>query len=126
MQKNLEQPILHNKKNKGFVLTLEATTSIIIFGLLLLSFQPAEPQSLKELAITQQANDLLRVWSASTYSETEMIKDTNLIFFNNAQVWTNEKLIFNGQKLSKSIATEGILLDESLNETKIRIIVYFK
>ena len=112
-------------RKRGFVLSFEAGVSILIFTLLLLALPQQSASSLKELAATQQANDLLRVWSATTPTNGEMAFDLNEIFGNRAELWVNEKQITQAQKAGKAIATEGTLLDGALNEEKVRIIVYY-
>lgn len=113
------------ENEKGFVLSLEAVISVLIFMLLLLALPQQKPLSFKELAAIQQANDALRVWSTETPNEGEMAFDLNRILGNKAELWINEKQIVFSQKANNSIATEGILLDKMLNERKVRIVVYF-
>ena len=110
---------------KGFVLTLEAGISILIFALLLFALPQQKSESMKELAAIQEANDLLRVWSAKTPTAQEMTGDLNGVFAGKAELWINEKEIISAQKTQNSIATEGALIDGALNENKVRIVVYY-
>ena len=112
-------------REKGFVFSLEATLSLLLFALMLFALPPQESFSLKELAATQQANDLLRVWSAKQTNETEMISDTKILFENNAELWINETQLLSAEKKKNSIATEGIILNEKLFEKNIKLIVYY-
>ena len=111
---------------KGFVFSLEATLALILFGLMLFTLPQVQTTSLKELAITQQANDLLRVWSAKETNENEMILDTQKLFGQNAEVWINEKQILSAQKKKNAIASEGTILDEALNEKRVKVVVYYE
>ncbi|MFA5125543.1 MAG: hypothetical protein WC462_00890 [archaeon] len=110
---------------KGFVFSLEATLSLLLFALMLFALPAQESFSLKELAATQQANDLLRVWSAKQTTETEMISDTKILFENNAELWINETQLLSAEKKKNSIATEGIILDEKLFEKNVKIIIHY-
>jgi hypothetical protein len=110
---------------KGFVLSLEAILSILLFALMLFALPTTESTSLKEINAIQQANDLLRVWSATQTIENEMIKDTKILFQNNAELWVNENQLISCEKKKNSIGTEGILVDENLNEKNIKIIIYY-
>ena len=114
-----------NARSKGFVLTFEAIITTLIFSLLLLSISQTPLQTLKELTILQQANDLLRVWSATNTNESEMITDLKSVFENNADLWINSEVKFWGQKKNEAVATEGIILDYALNEIKVKIIIYY-
>jgi len=110
---------------KGFVFSLEATLSLLLFALMLFTLPTQESFSLKELAATQQANDLLRVWSAKQTTETEMISDTKILFENNAELWINESQLLDTKKRKNSIATEGVILDENLFEKNVKIIIHY-
>ena len=83
---------------KGFVFSLEAMISLLLFALILFSLPQKEAFSLKELTITQQENDLLRVWSAKESSEQEMIFDIQQMFGENAELWINDKPLIQTQK----------------------------
>lgn len=114
-----------NHENKGFVFALESTISILLFALMLFSLPTQNNFSLKELAITQQENDLLRVWSAKETSESEMIKDTKELLGENVELWVGTKQILTAQSKKNSISIEGIILNSALQENKIKIIVYY-
>ncbi len=113
------------RNTRGFVFSLEATISLILFVLMLVALPIHENSSLKELLILQQENDLLRVWSAKESSPQEMIYDVKLMFGENGELWINEIKMNNGITAKNSIASEGIILDNSLNENKIRITVNY-
>jgi len=110
---------------KGFIFTMEAALSLLMLALMIASLPQPNAFSLKELAITQQANDLLRVWSAKSTAETEMISDTNKMFLGNAELWIRGTKLLGSSIKNNSIATEGILIDGLLNEKKVKIIVYY-
>ncbi|MFA6064723.1 MAG: hypothetical protein WCW44_03215 [archaeon] len=110
---------------KGFVFSLEATISLILFVLLLIALPTHQNSSLKELLILQQENDLLRVWSAKESSPQEMLMDTKLLFGETGELWINETQLNKAKSEKNSIASEGIILDNSLVENKIRLIVYY-
>jgi len=124
MSNKMGLAISFNKK--GFVFSLEATLALILFGLMLFTLPQIQTTSLKELAISQQQNDLLRVWSAKESSESEMSTDTQKMFGQNAEVWVNKKQLLPSQKKKNALASEGILLDEKLNEKRVKIIVYYE
>lgn len=110
---------------KGFLFSLEATISIMLFLLMITTLPQVQNSSLKELLILQQENDLLRVWSAKETNTTEMLKDVELMFGKNAEVWINETQLTKSTLLKNSIASEGIILDNNLKENKIKIIVNY-
>ena len=76
-----------NKRNKeqGFAFVFQSIIAIIILALFLIPLQQESPNSLKELQIIQQENDLFRVWSAKETTENEMIQDTKLLFGEKAE-----------------------------------------
>jgi hypothetical protein len=111
--------------SKGFVFSLEAGIALLLFTLMLFALPQTKTHTAKELALVQQENDLLRVWSAKETRESEMIQDVKLMFGTNATLWVNEKQVLQGQIKKNSISTEGIILNALLQEQKIRIIVYF-
>ncbi len=111
--------------NKGFVFTMEAALSLLMLALMIAALPQPNSLSLKELAIAQQANDLLRVWSAKNTSELEMSADVNKIFSKNAELWINGIKLLNSGTKTNSIATEGILLDDFLAEKKVKIVVHY-
>ncbi len=110
--------------NKGFIFSFEATLSILIFSLILISLPYSKTDNYSELIIIQQENDLLKVWSKN-YSETEMIKDIKQLF-ESASLFVNDIKILEGNKTNAAISSEGILLDEFLNEKRVRVVVYLK
>jgi hypothetical protein len=110
---------------KGFFFTLEAFVSLMLFSLIIFTLPQAQESSLKELAISQQTNDLLRVWSAKNTNQNEMIHDTQELFGQNAELWVNEKQIVFAEKKKNAFSSEGIIVDEQLKENKIRVLVYY-
>ena len=110
---------------KGYIFTLEAGVSILLFMLMLSTLPQVRSESTKELALVQQANDLLRVWSAKETSEQEMVEDTKLVFGKSTELWINQKQTLIGQIKNNSISTEGILLNAQLQEQKVKITIYF-
>jgi hypothetical protein len=107
------------------VFALEAAISLLLFALMLFSLPIQNNFSLKELAIVQQENDLLRVWSAKETKESEMINDTKQLLGENAELWVGAKQILTTQVKKNSISSEGIILNSALQENKIKIIVYY-
>jgi len=110
--------------NTGFVFSFEAIIALLLLATILLSMNFGETNSLKELLILQQENDLLKVWSANFQSETEMINDTKLLFDNYELFLDNKKISGTGNG-KNSVASEAVLVDNYLIERKIKIIVYF-
>jgi len=120
---------MHHRKLKsqlkGFVFSLEATISLMLFLLMLTTLPAQQNSTLKELLIVQQENDLLRVWSTKETSVQEMIYDTNLLFGESGEVWVNDKQLSKAKIAKNTIASEGIILDNLLNEKKVKIIVSY-
>jgi len=121
----MHPPINNHTKTKGFVFSLEATIALILFVLMLVALPTHNTSSLKELLILQQENDLLRVWSAKQSSTQEMLSDIKLLFGENGELWINETQLNKAKVAKNSISSEGIILDDSLKENKIRIIVKY-
>ncbi len=115
-----------NKKTngKGFNFSMEATIMLLLLSMVLISLPQHEPQSYKELAIIQEANDLLRVWSASNPKESEILTDANWFLEKNYEINFNNKKYGNLKGRNK-IVVEGIILDKELNENKIEIKIGF-
>jgi hypothetical protein len=122
------QRIKRTKTNadKGAVFSIEAAISILCFAMLLTTINYTEKQSLKELIITQQADDLLRVWSAQFETQETIQEDAKKMFGNSASVYLNDEKILSAKEEKNSISTEGIILNELLEENTVRIIVYYK
>lgn len=112
------------KSAKGFVFTFEAILALLLFALMLFTIHEEKDMNFKELIITQQANDLLRVWSQKYPTENEMMTDIKSVFENNAGIKINEKEILKCDGSNK-LATEGIILNEFLKENKIIITVCY-
>jgi len=110
---------------RGFIFTMEAALSLLMLALMISALPQPNPFSLKELATTQQANDLLRIWSAKNTNEFEMAADVNKLFEGNAELWIGGVKLLIANIKKNSIATEGILLDEWLIEKKVKIVVYY-
>jgi len=109
--------------NKGIVFSFEALIALLFFALILMGLPFGETNSLKELILLQQENDLLKVWSVNFPNESEMVQDTSLLF-DNFELFFDEKKIHSGNG-KNSIASEAILIDNDLIERKVRIVVYF-
>ncbi len=124
-QKNKQRLMKNVSRKKGFAFSFEAIISLMLFSLMLFTLSTPKQTTLKELIILEQENDLIKVWSATNWNEQTLIKDTQTIFGKNAEVWINEKNILQSETKKNSIASEGTLLDTSLNENKVKIIVYF-
>jgi hypothetical protein len=109
--------------NKGFVLSFEATLTLILFSLILLSVPQTKTQNFTDLIILQQENDLLKIWSKN-YSPSEMITDVKTNF-DNASLFVDNIELVKGIKTKKSIASNAIILDFFLIEHSVRIVVYY-
>jgi len=112
----------------GIVFSFEATIAILFFGIILITLPTPSENSLKELLLVQQENDLLKIWGINFPSESEMIEDTQLMF-KKFDLFIDNKQIFSFSNTdpeisNESIASEGIIVDEYLVERKIRIVVY--
>lgn len=113
-----------NFKSKGFVFILEAIIALVIFALILSSFtSPSSNYSLKELAIIQQSNDLLRVWSAKETNTSEMITDTKLLFKEKATLKINQNIVLKGNEGKNCYTTLGEIITNTLNSNNIEITV---
>lgn len=115
-----------NKKTnkKGFNFSTEATIMLLLVSMILISIPQNKPQSYKELAITQKANDLLRVWSISIPNESEILSDAKWFLEKNYEISINGKKYGELEGKNK-ITVEGIILDNELNENKIEIKIGF-
>jgi len=115
------------RSERGFVFSLEAVVALLLFGMLLLTTAQPKPVSIKELLILQQENDLLKVWSAHYPSEGEIIADTRLLFGGTAEVKVDGKVVAGaqGNGKGKAISSEGIIIDDLLQEKKFLVTVYF-
>lgn len=109
---------------KGYVFTLEALLSLLIFALIISTVPVVESNSLKELIVLQQANDLLKVWSMKNLNEGEMVFDTKEMFGNNFSLYLDEKVLHKGFG-NESVATSAKIMSNALIERKVRIVVYF-
>lgn len=111
----------NKSKSKGFVFSMEATLSLILIGLMILSLQAPRSVSLKEVLIVQQENDLLKIWSIQGFDETQARNDVFDAFGANGEIIINNRgATLIGERI---ISSEGILLDPFLNEIKVNIIV---
>ena len=115
------------RSEKGFVFSLEAVVALLLFGMLLLSLAQPKPVSMKELLVLQQENDLLKVWSAHYPSEGEIIADTRLLFGSTAEVKVDGRVVAGAQGAAKgkAVSSEGIIVDDFLQEKKFLVKVYF-
>ncbi len=115
-----------NRNEKGAIFSIEAAISILCFAMLLTTVNYTEKQSLKEVLITEQANDLLRVWSTGFETTDSMKEDANILFEDKAEIYVNGNKILSAREEINSISTEGIILNKFLEESNIRIVVYYK
>jgi hypothetical protein len=112
--------------NRGIIFSLEAILSGIIFCIILLSMSNVQSDSLKELLIVQQGNDLLKIWSTDFPTNTEIISDTQALF-DNASVSLDGTEILKAKSTGMNkISLEEIIVDDFLVERRIRIIVYYE
>ncbi len=110
--------------NKGFVLSMEAVISLILFILLFISI-PQPPQiSFKELIAIEQANDLLKVWSVD-FKIDELKSDVEFMFNKNVTLIVDKVVLVKSELNNQSVSTSGIILDKALKERKIELIIYF-
>ena len=108
----------------GFVFSFEALVALLLFATIILTMNFGDSNSLKELMVFEQENDLLKIWSVNFPTDIEMINDTKLLF-KNFELFLDENKI-SGTGIGKnSIASEGTIIDNYLVERKIRIVVYF-
>jgi hypothetical protein len=117
---------LKNKKafEKGFIISFEAVIAIIFFSLMLTSISFPKHESLKELIVLQQENDLLKIWSKNFPTENEIINDTKE-FFDNAKIIVNEKEILIGKKcFGNTVASQAEMFDKQLKKNKVELIIY--
>jgi len=111
--------------NKGFIFSFEAAISMLLFGLMITMIFPMQAVSLKELIILQQENDLLKLWSINYPSQNEMEIDAKQLFSDTELFVNNNNVFFTGNKKDNSVSSEAIIFDNYLNETKVRVVVYF-
>ena len=109
---------------KGIVFSFEALIALLFFATILINMPFGETNSLKELLLLQQENDLLKVWSTNFPSEGQMILDAQTMF-DNFELFINGKKIYGPALKKNSIASEAIIVDDNLIEKKINIVVYF-
>ncbi|NMA44879.1 MAG: hypothetical protein GX950_03660 [Candidatus Diapherotrites archaeon] len=118
------------KNKKGFVISIEAMISLLVLILVLLSLPQENNTSLKELLITQQENDLLRVWASEQplINQNDLINDSKKIFGENFTLYLDGKKIYgnqiNLQKKENCVSSEGTIIEKiTLIEKNIKIIV---
>ena len=110
-----------NKRKKGFIFSMEAALSLLLIGMMLLSLSTPHPVTMKELLIIQQENDLLKIWSAQGFSETNALQDVKAAFGSNAELIVGGHVsTINGRNV---ISSEAVLLTDSLSEIRVRILV---
>jgi len=110
--------------NKGFVLSMEAVLSLILFSLLFVSITPSPQISFKELIALEQANDLLKVWS-SNFEVNELKSDIEFMFNKNVTLKLDEIVIVESNLKNESISTSAKILDKNLKERNVELIIYF-
>ena len=108
---------------KGFIISFETIFSILLFLLIILTINFPDQDNFKDLLLLQQENDLLKVWSANYPTNQEIVTDT-MLMFDHVSVFLDEKEILKSNG-NQSISSEAVILDNSLNEHKFRIVVYF-
>lgn len=117
------------KNKKGFVFSIETTISLLVLILILLSLPSEKNTSLKELLITQQENDLIRVWASSNellINQNDLISDSKKMFGEKFTLYINEQKIYGAQNsITKNcVSSEGIIIEKvTLVEKNIKIIV---
>lgn len=116
---------LNKFSKKGFVFTLEASVSFLIFCLVCINFVSTQNFSFSELIILQQENDLLKVWSINYPREEEAINDCKLLLGDFFELKINGKLIYSKKKMGNSISSSAVLLSENLSEVKFEITTYY-
>jgi len=100
---------------------MEAALSLLVMGMMLISLPAPHPVTLKELQIIQQENDLLKIWSAKGFEEVSARQEVIMAFGNNAELVVGEHAVaFSGNNV---ISSDAIILDNSLNEVKVRVLV---
>ena len=114
---------MSKKNQRGFVFTLESTIAILVFSLLLLTISFPASNSMTELLVIQQANDLLKVWSVTYPSNNEIVFDTRELFGSNASVSVNGIKVFSNTCFGEKISSEAILLDDFLIEKRFLVSV---
>ncbi|MBT4191675.1 MAG: hypothetical protein HOE11_00040 [Candidatus Diapherotrites archaeon] len=112
---------MSKKNQRGFVFTLESTIAILVFSLLLLTISFPASNSMTELLVIQQANDLLKVWSVTYPSNNEIVFDTRELFGSKASVSVDRIKILNNTCFGDAVSSEAILLDDFLIEREFVI-----
>ncbi|MCX6801343.1 MAG: hypothetical protein NTZ73_04090 [Candidatus Diapherotrites archaeon] len=113
--------------SKGFILSIEATISILLLGLALATMFQHQSFSFKEITVLQQENDLLKIWGIKFPSDSEMIFDAKKMFGENFDIFVDGKQIFASKELHKNcVSSEATILDDSLKEKNFLIKVYFE
>lgn len=116
-------------KIKGFVFSIEATISLLLFSIIILAVPIRENVSLKELLITQQENDLLKVWGNSSellIEKNTLIDDAKKMFGENFTIFVNQEKVYDSKKQNSKncISSEGKIIEKiTLLEKNIKIIV---
>ncbi len=98
---------------KGFVISIEAVISLIIFSLIILSIALPQKVSLIELSIIQQQNDLLRVWGTKETTEQEIINDAKQLLGENVSLIINSKEVLLGKKTNTCYSSSGEMIYET-------------
>jgi hypothetical protein len=106
---------------RGFIFSFESAISLLIFTLIILSIPLPATNSFEELILLQQENDLLKLW-AKDFSIEEMKNDLRV--FEEASLFIDGKEVISANG-KEGVASEAILLDDNLKESKVRIIVYY-
>ena len=102
------------QNQKGFVFSLEATITILVFSLLLLTINFPPNNSMNELLIIQQENDLLKIWSIDYPTNSEIVFDATELFGENGRVFVDGTIILNNTCFGETISSEAVILDDFL------------
>ena len=95
----MQRKLVSFLNQKAFVFSFEAIFALLIFCLLVFSSFPQESFSLKELALTQEVCDLLRVWSAGDFSESAFASDTVSLFGSDAELLIDGQFVLKNYNL---------------------------
>ena len=113
-------------KNKGMWFSLEATLSLIVLTMLLLSVQPEKTPSLENIHIVQKEHDLLLLWAKNRpVSIEEMETDFGTAFpEKNGELELGEFSKTIGIAGKEAIASEAIFFDSTGKGTVIAVKVF--
>jgi hypothetical protein len=110
---------------KGFVFTLEACISFLIFCFVCINLASTQNFSFSELIVLQQENDLLKVWSINYPSDQDAINDCKLLLGEFFELKIGERIVYSKKKSENSVASSAVLLNENLYEVHFEITAYY-